>query len=73
MTWFEEVDRHLDPDTDGVGFAFALWQRRGDAPAWRHRLHAATQHAGLRLVRREVSAARRILRARRRGERVGRS
>lgn len=73
MTWFEGVDRHLGPDTDGVGFAFALWQRRGDAPAWRYRLHAATQHAGLRLVRREVSAARRILRARRRGERVDRS
>ncbi len=73
MAWFEAVDEHLGTDPDGVGFAFALWQRRGDAPAWRHRLHVATQHAGLRLVRREVSAARRVLRARRRGERVGRS
>ncbi len=71
MTWFEEIDRHLGREPDGVEFAFELWKRRGEAPAWRHRLHVATQNPGLRRVRREVSAARRILRARRRGERVG--
>ncbi|HEY0811938.1 MAG TPA: FAD-dependent monooxygenase [Pseudonocardia sp.] len=67
MAWFEEVDRHLGPDPDGVEFAFELWKRRGDAPEWRHRLHTATQNPGLRWVRHEVSSARRIMRARRRG------
>jgi anthraniloyl-CoA monooxygenase len=69
MTWFEELDGHLGREPDSVGFAFELWKRRGDAPTWRHRLHVATQNPALRRVRNQVSAARRILRARRRGER----
>lgn len=69
MAWFEEIDRHLGAEPDSVRFAFELWKRRGDPPAWRERLHAATQNPGLRRVRGEVSTARRMLRAWRRGER----
>lgn len=69
MEWFERQD---PPDVDGVDFAYALWTRRGRYPAWRYRLHRATQHDGFRRVRREVSAARRVLRAHRRERAVTR-
>jgi 2-polyprenyl-6-methoxyphenol hydroxylase-like FAD-dependent oxidoreductase len=68
MEWFERL---VVPDeADVVDFAYALWTRRGRYPAWRYRLHRATQHDGFRRVRHEVSVARRSLRARRR-ERLG--
>jgi hypothetical protein len=64
MEWFERLDPPADVDV--VDFAYALWTRRGRYPAWRYRLHRATQHGGFRRVRQEVSAARRALRAHRR-------
>ena len=41
--WFEEVDRHADPDV--VRFAYSLWTRRGGYSRGRYRLHLALQHA----------------------------
>ncbi len=66
MTWFENLDGKIDDDP--VQFAYALWKRRGNYPRWRYQLHLATQIGTLRRVRREVSSARRSLRARKRGE-----
>jgi 2-polyprenyl-6-methoxyphenol hydroxylase-like FAD-dependent oxidoreductase len=64
MEWFERLDPPADVDV--VDFAYALWTRRGRYPAWRYRLHRATQNGQFRRVRQEVSAARRVLRAHRR-------
>jgi 2-polyprenyl-6-methoxyphenol hydroxylase-like FAD-dependent oxidoreductase len=64
MCWFEQVDPCREADV--VDFAYALWTRRGSYPAWRYQLHRATQLDGVRRLRREVSSARRGLRARRR-------
>ena len=68
MQWFEDIDAHLGDDPTAARFALELWQRRGHYPLWRQRLHLATQDPCVRLVRRQVSAVRRLLRARRRGE-----
>ena len=63
--WFEEVQSYIDQDA--VEFGFSLWKRRGRSPAWRYRLHLATQISALRRLRRWFTAARRSVRARRRG------
>jgi anthraniloyl-CoA monooxygenase len=63
--WFEEVQSYIDQDA--VEFGFSLWKRRGRSPAWRYQLHLATQISALRLLRRWFTAARRSVRARRRG------
>jgi anthraniloyl-CoA monooxygenase len=64
MGWFEHID--VPADVDVVDFAYALWTRRGHYPAWRYQLHRASQFDGVRRIRRDVSAARRAIRARRR-------
>ena len=64
MEWFERLD--IPAHVDVVDFAYALWTRRGHYPGWRYRLHRATQHAGVRRLRRGVDHARRLVRARRR-------
>jgi 2-polyprenyl-6-methoxyphenol hydroxylase-like FAD-dependent oxidoreductase len=64
MEWFEHVDG--PGEAGAVDFAYALWARRGHYPAWRYGLHRATQLGGVRRVRRDVTSARRVLRARRR-------
>lgn len=63
--WFEEVQSYMDQDA--VQFGFSLWKRRGRSPAWRYQLHLATQISALRRLRRWFTAARRSVRARRRG------
>ena len=63
--WFEEVQSYIDQDA--VEFGFSLWKRRGRSPAWRYQLHLATQISALRRLRRWFTAARRSVRARRRG------
>jgi 2-polyprenyl-6-methoxyphenol hydroxylase-like FAD-dependent oxidoreductase len=68
MTWFENIDAHLNAGAGHAPFGYALWARRGRYAPWRYPLHLATQVRPLRLLRREVSTARRTLRARRRGE-----
>lgn len=68
MTWFEDIDRHLDQDP--VKAAYALVDRRGDQASWRYQLHLATQVGGVRQVRRRLTSARRTVRARLRGERL---
>jgi 2-polyprenyl-6-methoxyphenol hydroxylase-like FAD-dependent oxidoreductase len=62
--WFEEVDRHTDPDV--VQFAYSLWTRRGGYSRWRYQLHLAMQHASVRRLLRWFIAARRAWRTRRR-------
>ena len=64
MEWFEHASGPDDEDV--VDFAFALWSRRGQYPAWRHGLHRATQLGPVRKLRHEVGGARRALRARQR-------
>jgi anthraniloyl-CoA monooxygenase len=63
--WFEEVQSYIDQDA--VEFGFSLWKRRGRSPAWRYQLHLATQISALRRLRGWFTAARRSVRARRRG------
>jgi anthraniloyl-CoA monooxygenase len=64
MEWFEHA---TGPDDDDVvDFAFGLWSRRGEYPAWRHGLHRATQFGAVRKLRHEVGGARRAVRARQR-------
>lgn len=62
--WFENVRHHIDQPV--TQFAYALWQRRGNYPAWRYQLHLATQVSLLRRVRRFVSVLRHGVRSRRR-------
>jgi anthraniloyl-CoA monooxygenase len=69
-TWFEDIPKHIDQRA--VLFAFSLWKRRGHEPFWRFPLHLATQVAPLRTLRRLFTAARRSIRARRRGRLVRR-
>ena len=64
MQWFEDL--RVPTEADVVDFAYALWSRRGQYPAWRYQLHRATQLEGLRRLRSDVSSVRRTLRARRR-------
>jgi 2-polyprenyl-6-methoxyphenol hydroxylase-like FAD-dependent oxidoreductase len=62
--WFERLPEYIDlPATQ---FAYALFDRRGDFPAWRYVLHVATQPRPLRAGLRLMLNARRWQRVRRR-------
>ena len=62
--WFEDMDRYVDQDA--VQFTYSLFNRRGDYPLWRYRLHVATQREPLRQLQRRLLSVRRWARARRR-------
>jgi 2-polyprenyl-6-methoxyphenol hydroxylase-like FAD-dependent oxidoreductase len=62
--WFEDLDRYVDQDA--MRFAYSLFNRRGEYPLWRYRLHVATQRESLRQLQRRLLSVRRWARARRR-------
>lgn len=68
MRWFEEAYERLDRD-DPVRIAYSLSDRRRDQPPWRYQVHLATQIEPLRQVRRQITTARRSVRARQRERR----
>jgi anthraniloyl-CoA monooxygenase len=59
--WFENLDRYVDQDA--VQFTYSLFNRRGDYPLWRYRLHVATQRKPLRQLQRSLLSVRRWARA----------
>ncbi|HEY7271933.1 MAG TPA: FAD-dependent monooxygenase [Actinoplanes sp.] len=62
--WFERLPEYIDRPASQ--FAFALFDRRGDFPAWRYALHVATQPRPLRAGLRWALSARKWTRVRRR-------
>ena len=67
MQWFETVPQRLD-GVDAIEFSWSLLDRRGDQGPLHRRLHEATQIEPVRQVRRQLTFARRLRRALRRGE-----
>ncbi|MEV1293548.1 FAD-dependent monooxygenase [Pseudonocardia sp. NPDC049635] len=67
MRWFETVPQRLD-GVDAVEFSWSLLDRRGDQGPLHRRLHEATQIEPVRQVRKQLTFARRLRRALRRGE-----
>jgi 2-polyprenyl-6-methoxyphenol hydroxylase-like FAD-dependent oxidoreductase len=62
--WFERLPDYVDRPASQ--FAFALFDRRGEFPAWRYLLHVATQPRPLRAGLRLALTARKWTRVRRR-------
>jgi anthraniloyl-CoA monooxygenase len=62
--WFERLPEYVDKPASQ--FAFALFDRRGEFPAWRYLLHVATQPRPLRAGLRWALTARKWTRGRRR-------
>jgi anthraniloyl-CoA monooxygenase len=62
--WFERLPDYVDRPASQ--FAFALFDRRGEFPAWRYLLHVATQPRPLRTGLRWALTARKWARIRRR-------
>jgi 2-polyprenyl-6-methoxyphenol hydroxylase-like FAD-dependent oxidoreductase len=62
--WFERLPEYVGRPASQ--FAFALFDRRGDFPAWRYALHVATQPRPLRAGLRWALSARKWTRVRRR-------
>jgi len=62
--WFERLPDYVDRPASQ--FAFALFDRRGEFPAWRYLLHVATQPRPLRAGLRWALTARKWRRVRRR-------
>jgi anthraniloyl-CoA monooxygenase len=67
--WFERIGEYVDQPA--THFAFALFDRRGEFPAWRYALHVATQPRPLRAGLRWVLSARKWQRVRRRMSTTG--
>ncbi|MEQ3552479.1 FAD-dependent monooxygenase [Pseudonocardia nematodicida] len=67
MEWFEAVPERLE-GAGAVDFSWSLLDRRGDQGPLHRRLHEVTQIEPVRQVRRQLTLARRVRRALRRGE-----
>ena len=60
MRWFENADQRLNT-SDPVKVAYSIFNRRNDQAPWRYQVHLATQIEPLRLVRSQITLARRTV------------